>query len=307
MRAKDSLPSRRASHLFNLAPPLTTSPKEPCLTMISYIAVLSLLSSLLPVSSLIGSYCNDDGSSNVAAQGDFQFNSIVFSNKFQSKCSCTNSTLQCQNECETCFRGVCGVLETSQDERRQAEASTSVVPVSNYSLCMTYTGGRVPSIGGKTCFTYDAAAATNTTDPDGSKICEMSYNGESCTWCKMYVSGCIRANCTNILADARVNTCWTDAWQGIEQQFRLAALVNNITAVQETRLGRCGYSDLDNIKLQGDDASLQIDPPATTAEKDADDEPDTSSDPSSKSQGQLAFCSSWTIAIATWLILVVLS
>jgi hypothetical protein len=310
--------ARPAEHLIFswVGTELTTSPakhkpKQPSANMIPAATVLSLLLCLLPVSSLVGSYCNDDGTTNVAAQGDFQYNSIAFGKKFRSNCTCNNNTLQCQNQCETCFRGVCGVLETSQDERRQSEASTTVVPVANYSLCMTYTGGRAP-LGGKTCFTYDAAAK-NTTYPDGSKICEMSYNGESCTWCKMYDGGCIRANCTNILADARVNTCWTDAWQGIEQQFRVAALVNNITAVQETRLGQCGFSDLDSIDF-GDDIEpmepLRIDPPADDGSApsndradEQDDETDSSSDPSLESSQGQTIVWSWTIPAGLMLLL----
>jgi hypothetical protein len=265
--------------------------------------VLSLLLSLHPADSLVGSYCNEDGSTRVAAQGDFQYNSIVFASKFKPRCSCTNNTLQCQNECETCFRGVCGVLETSQNERPE----TSVV--SNYSLCMTYTNGRAP-VGGKTCFKYDQAAK-NTTYPDGSKICDMTYNGESCTWCKLYETGCIRANCTNILKDARVNTCWT-AYQGVEKQFRLASLVNNITTIQETQLGRCGYSDLASIQNQfdeqfeDDDDSLLVDDDSLqiTPEEDAfdgtyqetnDDKTDAISDPHLKSSHEQHYLPTWLV------------
>lgn len=240
-----SLATCRASHLSRNFLRRRTN-----LTMIHAAALILL--QLLPASALIESYCNADGSTSVASQGDFRYNSIVFGPKFKPQCSCANYTLHCQNECETCFRGVCGVMETSQKEGPEDSV------VSNYSLCMTFTAGRAP-IGGTTCFRYDQASAGNVTDPDGSKTCDMTYNGESCTWCRMHENGCVRANCTNILQDARVNTCWT-AYQGIGQQFRLAALVNNITSIQQTQIGSCGYGDLDSYKLWGNEA-LQSGPP----------------------------------------------
>lgn len=212
---------------------------------------IALLLLMIPTSALVGSYCNADGSTSVAAQGDFRYNSIVFGPKFKPQCSCTNNMLHCHNECETCFRGVCGVMETSQIETSEDSV------ISNYSLCITYTGGRAP-IGGTTCFNYDPTTVRNMTQADGSTTCDITYNGESCTWCKMYEeTGCLQANCTNILKDARINTCWT-AYQGVGQQFRLATLVNNITSIQKTKLGSCGYSDLDVLKVRDTESSQNV-------------------------------------------------
>ena len=226
-----------------------------------------------------GSYCTADGTTSVGQPGDFRFSTIVFAPKFQPTCDCTTTAtnggnhtqFHCENECETCFDDVCGVLETTE---QYANAPDSVETQSNYSLCMTYS----PSgeVSGTTCFEYqldeDAAAKLMSGDDDDSYIpCQLKYNDVPCTWCKLFSSGCIQSNCTNFLPDARINTCRAHN-QGLEEQFKMAALVNSLPKTREIQQGKCGVvfpAAVINASESGDPTSgmddLQLEHPDDTS------------------------------------------
>lgn len=205
-----------------------------------------------------GRYCNADGSTTVGQQGDFRFNSIIFASKYQPQCNCDvfpngDDELHCSNSCETCFDDICGRLETT--ERRTANS----LQAEDYSLCMTYSAGVAT---GKTCFSYNLEDPELLTDEDDFVNCKLEHNGIPCTWCHMFSSGCIQSNCTNIVPDARVNTC-RDFNRGLEKQFKMAALVNSLPQSRAIGLGSCaevgGANSGDPID------SLQLGPPTTAA------------------------------------------
>jgi hypothetical protein len=141
-----------------------------------------------------------------------------------------NTSYTCMNSCEACWglgSGTCGFWETN------AWLYTHVQPTESSSSninCVTYTHSQ--NLDGKLCFGfYDSLFFSE---------CFVEYNGVNCTSCQEYFnnatgySDCIKADCTNIDADALIDSCLDTGFVGPFEFLRVVQsnyLINNPFAV----------------------------------------------------------------------------
>jgi hypothetical protein len=236
------------------------------------------------------STCNADGSINF----DDDFDAVAFDAQYDPMCTCdeasnlddlpapnvTNTSslavlqsyvdsfneavgnlsgsteYECVNGCETCFDGLCGILETNKNIAFSASPVNFTVEeifVSgldsaaveqylvfqlSFSVCMTYTkneSGKV-CIGGETD-SFTAVDLNATTLP-----CFIEYNGEKCNSCVSEIPAtdalptCVTADCTNIDPPTTIDTC---AGTGYVGPFRFVQAYDEDTANGTLSLGSC--------------------------------------------------------------------
>jgi hypothetical protein len=129
-----------------------------------------------------------------------------------------NISFMCTNGCESCYNGVCGILEIAQEESEHATKSnftkdqilsysydfeTFYMARYYYSNCFDYTSGSI--FDGKLCFGLDLAGAETF---DGPEICFIKYDNAACNSCLLDNSTfCYVADCTNIDSSAMIDSC----------------------------------------------------------------------------------------------------
>jgi hypothetical protein len=133
----------------------------------------------------------------------------------------SSTAYMCVNGCESCYNGICGLLETTTETslaysktnftaKQIASGNTDPAPfISNSMLysndCIRFTSGTL--FDGKLCFGLD----TSTTPVLGVKqYCMIEYDSFACNSCILDVfseNGCYVANCTNINSSAMIDSC----------------------------------------------------------------------------------------------------
>jgi hypothetical protein len=134
----------------------------------------------------------------------------------------SRSAYMCANGCETCYKGVCGLLEVTKETSIAYGKSNftadqilngqidSMPFISNFTFflknCVQYTSGT--AFDRQLCFGVDLGNAADATS--SQQMCSLEYDGVACNSCVIdlaSVDGCYLADCTNIDASATIESC----------------------------------------------------------------------------------------------------
>jgi hypothetical protein len=164
----------------------------------------------------------------------------------------SGSAFVCENGCESCYKGVCGLLAVTKESSIAYGKSNFTVDqiltnqidstpfISNFTFflknCVQYTSGTISD--GQLCFgvVIESAAEANS----AQHMCNLEYDGVPCNSCVIDLAstdGCYVADCTNIDASAMIDSC---SGTGFVGPFVLLGVLRsgNITGSSLT-LGSC--------------------------------------------------------------------
>jgi hypothetical protein len=129
-----------------------------------------------------------------------------------------NISFMCTNGCESCYNGVCGLLEIAEENLQGTTKSNftkaqilaytyDIDPFATgryyYRGCFDYTSGS--TFDGKLCFGLDLDGVVIF---DGPETCFITYDDVACTSCIVDSDTfCYVADCTNIDSSAMINSC----------------------------------------------------------------------------------------------------
>jgi hypothetical protein len=134
----------------------------------------------------------------------------------------SKSAYMCANGCESCYNGVCGLLETTRESLIAYKKSNFTADqilndqivetpfVANFTLllknCVQYTSGTASN--GQLCFGFNVGSVADAAS--SQQMCNLEYGGVPCNSCVVDLlgnNGCYVADCTNIDASAMIDSC----------------------------------------------------------------------------------------------------